>query len=163
MSNIVFYDPNGIVTNRVINYLKSVNTPDYESSPNILINPDISLVLNVPTNYWKVVSDNVEEMSENEKNMLDDFLNAKTFRQNKYQISSYDDFHRLSKITFYDTDNGDGTYSGKVNETTFEYFENSSVILHKKVVIFYFDGSISSTDNYDYYKNDKNEIIEKKV
>ena len=163
MSNVVMYDPNGVVVNRVISYLQSVNTPDYENLPNVLINPDVSSLSSIPKNYWKVDSGNVVEMTTNEKTVLNDFLNAKTIREKKYKISTYDVLQRLTNIVFFDTDNGDGVYSGKAEQTTYTYFEDKVSLLHKKVETFYYDGTVSSTENYDYYKNDNNELIEKKV
>jgi hypothetical protein len=55
-SDVVLYDPTGlVVTNRVIAVLRSVNTTDYESLTNVLINPVL------PTNPqpWKVLDGNV--------------------------------------------------------------------------------------------------------
>ena len=69
MSRIVIYDPtSSIVVNRVINYIRSANTPDY--SGNILVNPDVSLLT---TNYlyWKVNNGLVVEMSVEEKIAID--------------------------------------------------------------------------------------------
>ena len=53
-------------------YLKSVNTPDYEGDPNVLVNPDISALGNVPLKYWKRVADLIEEMTTSEKQAADD-------------------------------------------------------------------------------------------
>jgi hypothetical protein len=163
MSNIVFFDPNNIVTNKVTKYLQSVNTPDYENEQNILINPDVSLLINISIKYWKVNNNNIIEMSSNEKTLIDNINKAKTLREKKYKISIYDNNQRLNNIIFYDTDNNDGTYSGKAEETTYEYFNNTTILINKKIENFYFDGTIYKTENYNYYKNDNNELIEKKV
>lgn len=53
-------------------YLKSVNTPDYEGDPDVLINPDISAVETVPLKYWKRSGDTIVEMSANEKQVVED-------------------------------------------------------------------------------------------
>lgn len=163
MSNIVIFDPNGIVNNRVINYLRSANTPDYENLSNVLINPDVSLLENISVNYWKVSENNVVEMSSNEKTIIDNSINAKNIRQKLYKISSYDANQRLLSVTYFDTDNGDATYSGIAEQTTYTYFDNNVTLLHRKTETFCFDGTIYLTENYDYYKNDNNELIEKKV
>ena len=52
-------------------YLKSVNTPDYSSDPDVIVNPDISSVQNVPLKYWKRNLNAVVEMSQSEKNVVD--------------------------------------------------------------------------------------------
>ena len=59
MSNIVIYNPGAVVANQVTSYLTSVNTPDYYSEPNKVINPDLSAVLDQPMKWWKVSGGNV--------------------------------------------------------------------------------------------------------
>ena len=51
-------------------YLESVNTPDY-STDDWIINPDLSILEGVPKRYWKVVGDNVLEMDQSEKDVVD--------------------------------------------------------------------------------------------
>lgn len=51
-------------------YRLSVNTPDYIGG-DWLINPDLSAVAGIPTKYWKVVDDEVVEMSSEEKTVID--------------------------------------------------------------------------------------------
>jgi hypothetical protein len=157
MSNIIIYDPTGVVINCVTNYLISVNTPDYSS--NVLVNPDVSQLSEVPIKYWKVSSSQVIEMNSTEKQIIDDFLLAKTNREKKYKVLSYDERNNLSKESWYDTDNGDGTYLGKSEETTYAY--DNSLLLSRTVVIYYYDGTVQTTLIYDYYKNDAHELIEK--
>lgn len=72
MSNIALYNPSDTtVANRVTNYLRSVNTPDYTSNPNALINPDLTNVSGVDQKFWKVVSDStVVEMDGTDKSAL---------------------------------------------------------------------------------------------
>jgi hypothetical protein len=50
--------------------IRSVNTPDYPSTYWI-INPDLTLVENVPQKYWKAAGDAVVEMSAQEKAAVD--------------------------------------------------------------------------------------------
>src|SRR3990167_5053996 len=52
-------------------YLVSVNTPDYSSDPDVIVNPDITVVQNVPLRYWKRAGDLVQEMSASEKGVVD--------------------------------------------------------------------------------------------
>lgn len=71
-SDVVIYDPfDVIVSSRVITYLQSVNTPDYEGDAYTLIDPDLSSVSGVDKKYWTVdVSNNVVEMSSAEKDAV---------------------------------------------------------------------------------------------
>lgn len=57
-------------TGKVAEYLKSVNTPDYSSDPDVLINPDISAVDLVPIRYWKRVGDTIIEMTQGDKDEI---------------------------------------------------------------------------------------------
>lgn len=73
MGNIIEYDPSDpIVTNAVISFMASVNTPDYTVG-NYLINPDLSAVSEVEQKYWKVDTGTVVEMSTEEKEDIDDY------------------------------------------------------------------------------------------
>ena len=51
-------------------YLLSVNTPDYSSDPDVIVNPDISAVKNIPLRFWKRSGDNVIEMTQAEKDAI---------------------------------------------------------------------------------------------
>lgn len=53
-------------------YLTSVNTPDYESDTDALINPDISEVRSVPLKFWKRSGSVISEMSAAEKQSITD-------------------------------------------------------------------------------------------
>lgn len=74
-SDIVIFDPNHPdVTNAVKNYRVSVNTPDFSSRPNVLINPNVSAVraAGVPVRHWKVsLPSTVLEMTQAEKDLID--------------------------------------------------------------------------------------------
>ena len=65
MSNIAIFK-----TGKTPQYLKSVNTPDYSGDPDVLVNPDISLLDNVSLKYWKRVGDLIEEMTVAEKQAI---------------------------------------------------------------------------------------------
>ncbi|MBT8428494.1 MAG: hypothetical protein KJN79_01140 [Gammaproteobacteria bacterium] len=56
-------------------YLQSVNTPDYPVL-DWIINPDLSALTGVPQKYWKVVGDTVVEMTQGEKDAADAALAA---------------------------------------------------------------------------------------
>jgi hypothetical protein len=68
MSNVLIFDK---TTKAVLQYLLSVNTPDYEGKDGILVNPDMSAVKTVPLEYLKVSGSRVLEMSASEKAAVD--------------------------------------------------------------------------------------------
>lgn len=71
MSQIVVYDPNDpVVPNRVTAYAASANTPEYDSEPNKLVNPDLSALSGVIVKFWKRVGLTVVEMSQAEKDAI---------------------------------------------------------------------------------------------
>lgn len=59
-----------VVNRTTVEYIKSVNTPDY-SPAEWIINPDLSALDDVPHRYWKVVGDDVVEMDQAEKDAVD--------------------------------------------------------------------------------------------
>lgn len=75
MANIVIFKPG-----KPPEYLESVNGAEYmtdpatndtkPNSPDVLINPDISAVKNVPVKFWKRVGNAVVEMSQAEKDAI---------------------------------------------------------------------------------------------
>jgi hypothetical protein len=68
MSNVLIFDP---VNGNAIQYLLSVNTPDYEGKPGNLINPDMIGIESVPIKYIKVVDSLPVEMTAEEKAFVD--------------------------------------------------------------------------------------------
>ena len=58
-------------SNQTPQYLTSVNTPDYSGDPDVIINPDISGIINVPQKYWKRDGILVKEMTLAEKNTVE--------------------------------------------------------------------------------------------
>lgn len=67
MSNIAIFK-----TGKTPEYRESVNTPDYDQDVDVIVNPDISLVINVPKKYWKRSGNSVLEMNNTEKKAVDD-------------------------------------------------------------------------------------------
>ena len=51
-------------------YLLSVNTPDYEKDPDVLVNPDISAVKGIPLEHWARDGDKIVEMASEDKAVL---------------------------------------------------------------------------------------------
>jgi len=78
MANIVIYNPSAVVTNQVIQYVTSVNTPDYDYESNKVINPDLSAVISQPMKWWKVSGNNVVLMSQAEQDTVDGSLLPET-------------------------------------------------------------------------------------
>lgn len=78
MSNIVIFKPN-----QIPQYLTSVNGAEYmvdptalegnvvSNDPDVLFNPDISAVKNVPLKYWKKAGNTIVEMTKIEKDAID--------------------------------------------------------------------------------------------
>ena len=75
MATIVVYDPSSpVVAGRVTMYIPSGNTPQYSGNANTLINPNLTAVSGVSRNYWKEDSGSIVEMSQGEKDSIDEAL-----------------------------------------------------------------------------------------
>lgn len=59
-----------VLNRTTLQYLQSVNTPDYPIG-DWVINPDLSGVVGVPQKYWKLTGDVVSEMTQPEKDAVD--------------------------------------------------------------------------------------------
>lgn len=68
-------------------YVQSVNTPDYEGNPDIIINPDISAVKIIPLKYWKHDGNKILEMTQAEKDTVD--LTEIQTRKNNIGLDEY--------------------------------------------------------------------------
>lgn len=68
MANVAIYDLDG-TPQAVISYLESVNTPDYEGRPDVVINP--SIPVGVAIKYLKHVTGSIVEMTQEEKDAVD--------------------------------------------------------------------------------------------
>jgi hypothetical protein len=66
---------------------------------------------------------------------------------------------RLIKETWYEVDNGDGTYSQKVEETVYNYIQNK--ITSKTTTTFWLDESEILSKTETYYTKDNKIIIKK--
>jgi hypothetical protein len=159
MADVVIYNPDDtVVANRVTDYLLSVNTPDYEDNPVALINPDLSAVESVAQKYWKNVGGSVVEMVDNEKAALDTFLQAKTIKEKKFQVQTYTN-QLLTSEAWYNVDNGGGSYSVKVEETTYTYTNGKA--MSKTIKTFYFDGTEASSETWAYYTDGTKQLLKK--
>lgn len=75
MAEIVRYSTSS-TPNPITEYRQSVNTPDYENQPNILINPNLSAVAGQPLRYWKHVAGAVQLMTQGERDAVDAAITA---------------------------------------------------------------------------------------
>jgi len=66
MARIVIYDE---ANNRVLEDIKSANTPDYDGRTDVLINPTVPQ--GIPIKYLKVSGSSLKEMNPSEKNQVD--------------------------------------------------------------------------------------------
>ena len=161
MSNIVLYDPDSsVVANRATNYLLSVNTPDYTSNPDALINPDLSSVSGIAFKYWMYDGTGLVEMPASDRTSVDNLLIAKNNPEKNFKVITYTTNKRLKKETWYEVDNGDESYSVKSEE--YEYFYQGSSLVSKVTTTFGYDESELSVETFCYYKNDLGQFIEKK-
>ncbi|MGB7569589.1 MAG: hypothetical protein WBM07_17125 [Chitinivibrionales bacterium] len=64
MSNVLIFD---LSNGNVLELLKSVNTPDYDSRSDVIINPDMSNFIDIPLEYIKVENGLLREMTDQEK------------------------------------------------------------------------------------------------
>ena len=70
MADIVRYSTS-TTPNPITEYRQSVNTPDYDGQPNVLINPNLSAVAGQPLRYWKHVAGAIQLMTLAEQNAVD--------------------------------------------------------------------------------------------
>ena len=86
MSNIAIFK-----LNQQPQYLTSVHTPDYSSDPDVLVNPDISAVINIPLKNWKRVGNSIVEMTLVEKQaIIDAELLARKAQADDFRIEGMD-------------------------------------------------------------------------
>lgn len=161
MANVIIYAPNDpVVNNRVLNYLTSVNTPDYTDRPDTVINPDLSQVVGLDIRYWQVDGNkNITPMDVSDRTSVDDFYKAKTLRDKKYQVVTYNSIASPMAEAWYDQTDGSGGYSGLVETTNYVYDANA--LLSRTITTYYYDGTAQSGYKHSYFKNDAGQTIEK--
>jgi len=168
VSRVVLYTPGfearftGI-QNRVYQYFPRAHTPDYLGVTGDLgvtgaiINPIIPGATGVDSKYWKidpVGETGILEMTSEEKTTC---FNATTAGVGNNLVKSYSD-NTLMTETWYNKDNGDETYSGKVSETVYNYSKNK--IINRIEKKFLLDGAEIRSQQYDYFENTKGDKIE---
>lgn len=77
----------------------SANTPDYDKDPDVIVNPDISLVKNIETKYWKRSGNSIIEMSQVEKDAVDQSeLNARKSLADSFNAKTIEIFTAIIKV-----------------------------------------------------------------
>jgi len=173
----VIYDPNDIcVKNRVIFYDSSEKLSDTARKNgwgNTFIKKENMLTPTTHWDYlfWKVI--NVEYASETdaeivetndlEKEYIKELLSGVEIRLKKYLVEEYNDDEYVSKRTYYYHDNGDGTYTGKLEEIIYTYSEIESDLLEShNTKTYYLDGTERTDETFNYYTNEEGSLIVKK-
>lgn len=100
-----------VVNRTTKQYLQSVNTPDYPVGQWI-INPDLSAVAGVPNRYWKITGDSITEMSQAEKDALDNAALQASRDALANQIDQVEDVLRATLLTVLDEFNA---HAAKIN------------------------------------------------
>lgn len=83
MANVIIYNVN---TKRVLEYIKSVNTPEYSSRADVVVNPDLP---NGDIKYWLVKDGIVVEATQVEKDLID---------QHEVDVIAQTEIDRLKEI-----------------------------------------------------------------
>ena len=78
------------------------------------------------------------------------------FYKENYKVVEYNNGYK-SKEIWYQTDNGDGTYSGKAKEI--EYTWNENVLLFYLEKIYCTNDVLYTESKFEYYTNDDNIIL----
>lgn len=173
----VFYDPNDIyIKNRVtwfqsdaVRFEKSIKCNwDY-----VFINSENMLNITTHCDYlfWKVINVGytseidaaIVEMNDLEKEYVKKLLSGVEVKPKKYLIKEYNDNGYSLKKTYYCHDNGDGTYTGKIEEITYTYSEiNLNILESHNVITYYLDGTERTNEIFNYYTNEEGSLIIKR-
>jgi len=104
------------------------------------------------------------DLTQNEQTVLAGLVNAHdaskggTYQEN-YHLSEYVS-GKLTKETWYETDNGDGTYSNKARDIVYSWTTNYLTSYTES--IYYKSGTLKEKEVYNYYTNGMT-VIEKKT
>lgn len=133
-----------------------------------LLNSEIESHINANPNH--IASEKIRYVAEGEQyNEIDQavtnpppIVDPKVIEsKKKYCVKEYvKNGKRLTKETWYETDNGDGTYSDKTEERVYTYNGNK---LEKDDVTYYWpDGSVRGTVTTEYYSQGDNKQVVKR-
>jgi len=128
----------------------------------------------VPNYYWKISGNQVVEMDQAEKDVVDASraLAAKQQRFNAVNERAavhYEVLYKQTKVNaghidevcFFLTDNGDGTYSDLVKKLTYNYDASHTRLLSISQTLFNADGSEGATDTLVEFTTDGTDIVSK--
>jgi hypothetical protein len=113
---------------------------------NILSDPDKSILDGIATDCTNSV-------------IVESFFHNKRIPDKNFKVMSYDLNNKLIKESWYEVDNGDGTYSVIAQDATYVY--DNQALVSITTIIYCYDGSEFSTNIVRYYKNDQGQYIEK--
>jgi len=82
-------------------------------------------------------------MTEEEKYAIDNSLNSKDIPLKNFLVKEYSN-NKIIKESWYEIDNGDGTYSIKSEET--EYFYNLNLLSYRILTKFCYDSTVLSSE-----------------
>lgn len=129
----------------------------------------------VPNYYWKISGNQVIEMDQAEKDMVDASraMEAKQKRFNAvneraavhyehlYKITKVHAGGKIDEVSFFLTDNGDGTYSDLVKKLMYHYDVDKSHLLSISQTLFNADGSEGATDTLVEFTTDGADVVSK--
>jgi len=128
-------------------YHASVNRPDMPAASGTIIHDPASaqslIDTNVPFKHWKVSGSDVAEMTAAEKDAVDRY--ADTFKVETLTGG------RVTKIEWFETDNGDGTYADLARDAVYTWTQSKLTQVVEKT--YYKDGSVvtESTETTSYF------------
>lgn len=118
----------------------------------------------VNTDSDSVVLYFLSELSSAQQTTLGNLVSAhvpSSIGSKNYCVKEYSNSKRLLIETWYHTDDGDDTYSGLVERTTYTY-ESNKLVSHK-IEEFWLDGTVMSSVEYTYHSNGTNTILKKVI
>lgn len=129
----------------------------------------------VPNYYWKISGNQVIEMEQAEKDVVDAqrALDAKQKRFNNvnaqaavhyeqlYKVTKVHAGGKLDEVSYFLTDNGDGTFADLVKKLKYHYNADKTRLLSISQTLFNADGSEGATDTLVEFTTDGTDIVSK--
>lgn len=135
-------------------------TSEIKNDP--LIATELSYMNHIEPDNLEIFFDG--SLTSEEKTQLDTIVSGhiiSTTGNKNYLVKDFLQNGRISLETWYDTDNGDGTYSGKIEETIYTYIGNK--LTEYVIKIFLLNGVLLSEQKYEYYSQGTSKVIIKKI
>ena len=102
------------------------------------------------------------ELSDEEEVILNDLISAHsltTSGEENFFVQVNNSRGNVVSETWYNTDNGDGTYSGKVREIVYTYSSNGKNLQGRTEKEFWLDGTEKTSKAFEYYTSGSNKIV----